>query len=98
MIAEALAGEALGGSTAGDAGPDAASSRGGPRSTPLTRREEEVARRIADGLTNRQIAAELGLSERTIDAHLRNIMSKLGVNSRAQVAAWIASQGAMPDR
>ena len=54
----------------------------------LSPREREVAALVAEGLSNPQIAARLGLSDRTIDAHLRNIMGKLDVVSRAQVAAW----------
>jgi predicted ATPase/DNA-binding CsgD family transcriptional regulator len=59
----------------------------------LGRREEEVARLIADGLTNRQIGAKLFISERTVDSHVRNILNKLGFNSRAQIAGWIAASG-----
>lgn len=56
-----------------------------------TRLSPEVAGLVAEGLTNRQIAAWLGLSSRTIDAHLRNITGKLELSSRAQVAAWSAT-------
>lgn len=55
----------------------------------LTRRERQVADMVADGLSNREIAEELVLSTRTIDGHVENIFSKLHVNSRAQVAAWV---------
>jgi DNA-binding NarL/FixJ family response regulator len=58
----------------------------------LTRREMQVAELIANGLTNRQIAAELEISERTADTHVQNILNRLGVVSRAQVAAWVASR------
>jgi len=58
---------------------------------PLAKREADVARLIADGLTNRQIGARLFISERTVDSHVRSILNKLGFNSRAQIAAWIAS-------
>jgi DNA-binding NarL/FixJ family response regulator len=53
----------------------------------------EVARLVADGLTNRQIGTRLFISERTVDSHVRSILNKLGVNSRARIAAWLASAG-----
>jgi predicted ATPase/DNA-binding CsgD family transcriptional regulator len=65
---------------------------------PLTRREREIAVLVAHGHTNRQIAEQLGLSERTVDAHLRNIMGKLDAASRSQVAAWIAANGLLESR
>jgi predicted ATPase/DNA-binding CsgD family transcriptional regulator len=58
---------------------------------PLGRREAEVARLVADGLSNKQIGARLLISEHTVDTHVRNILNKLGFNSRAQIAAWMAS-------
>jgi DNA-binding CsgD family transcriptional regulator len=58
---------------------------------PLGRREAEVARLVADGLSNRQIGARLFISEHTVDSHLRSIMDKLGFNSRTQIAAWMAA-------
>jgi DNA-binding CsgD family transcriptional regulator len=61
------------------------------RSEQLTSRELEVARLVADGLTNRQLAVRLGISERTVENHLDHIFDKLGVASRAQVAAWVAA-------
>jgi predicted ATPase/DNA-binding CsgD family transcriptional regulator len=60
----------------------------------LGRRQAEVARLIADGLSNKQIAACLVISEHTVDSHIRNIMTKLGCRSRAQIAAWVASRNA----
>ncbi|GAA3573617.1 LuxR family transcriptional regulator [Nonomuraea rosea] len=59
--------------------------------SPLGRREAEVARLVADGLSNKQIGARLFISEHTVDSHVRSILNKLGVNSRAQIAAWMAS-------
>ena len=57
----------------------------------LGKREAEVARLVAEGLTNKQIGARLFISERTVDSHVQSILNKLGFNSRAQIAAWIAS-------
>lgn len=54
----------------------------------LTRRESEVADLVAEGLTNRQIAERLHLSERTAQNHVQHILDKLGVNTRSAVAAW----------
>ena len=52
----------------------------------LTRREEEVARLMAAGATDRAIGARLGISTRTVEKHAENVRSKLGVESRAAVA------------
>jgi DNA-binding CsgD family transcriptional regulator len=67
-----------------------ASSRRTALQTPggLTARELEVALLVAQGKTNREIAAELILGERTIETHVGNALSKLGFTSRAQIAAW----------
>ncbi len=59
----------------------------------LTPREREVAALVARGLTNRQIAAKLVVTERTAETHVQNIFNKLGFTSRAQVAAWTVEQG-----
>ncbi|MEO8510991.1 MAG: LuxR C-terminal-related transcriptional regulator, partial [Chloroflexota bacterium] len=55
---------------------------------PLTVREFEVARLIADGLTNAQVAAELFVSPKTVSAHVEHILAKLGVARRTEIAAW----------
>lgn len=60
---------------------------------PLTVREREVAALIARGLTNREIATKLVISERTADAHVRHILDKLGFGTRAQIAAWAVEHG-----
>lgn len=57
----------------------------------LTRREREVVALIAEGLTNREIAARLVVAQRTAEGHVENILSKLGFTSRAQVAGWLAA-------
>jgi predicted ATPase/DNA-binding CsgD family transcriptional regulator len=58
---------------------------------PLSKREAEVARLIADGLTNKEIGTRLFISEHTVDSHVRAILNKLGFDSRARIAAWMAS-------
>jgi predicted ATPase/DNA-binding CsgD family transcriptional regulator len=62
-----------------------------PDTAPLAKREVEVARLIAEGLTNKQIGTRLFISERTVATHVRNILNKLGFDSRAQIAGWMAS-------
>ena len=59
---------------------------------PLTRRELEVADLVAKGLTNREIAAQLYLSERTAQNHVQHILTKLGLANRSQITAWVAHQ------
>ncbi|RMI30124.1 protein kinase domain-containing protein [Nocardia stercoris] len=60
--------------------------------TTLTERERQVADLVAQGLTNKQISARLVISQRTADAHVGHILTKLGFTSRAQIAAWIADE------
>jgi DNA-binding CsgD family transcriptional regulator len=54
----------------------------------LTRRELDVLRLVAQGLSNADIARRLALSEHTVHRHLANIRRKLGLSSRAAAAAW----------
>jgi DNA-binding CsgD family transcriptional regulator len=61
---------------------------------PLTSREFEVARLIADGSTNVEIAAELGISRKTVAAHVEHILAKLGVGRRAEIAVWTSTRAA----
>jgi DNA-binding CsgD family transcriptional regulator len=58
------------------------------RPSPLTSRELEVASLVAEGMTNKEVATRLRLSVRTAENHLLNVMNKLGLDNRAQVAAW----------
>ena len=58
----------------------------------LTPRELEIAALIAAGRRNKAIAAELVISPATVARHIANIMSKLGFQSRAQIAAWITDR------
>jgi DNA-binding NarL/FixJ family response regulator len=59
----------------------------------LTAREREIARLMADGLSNRDIADRLVISEGTVEVHVKHILSKLGFRSRTQLAGWVARQG-----
>ena len=58
---------------------------------PLTAREFEVARLIAEGRTNLEIAGELGIAPKTASAHVEHILAKLGVARRAEVATWVTT-------
>ncbi len=60
---------------------------------PLTARETEVVRLVAAGLSNRDIAAELFISEKTVARHLSNIFTKLGLTSRAAATAYAYRHG-----
>ena len=62
----------------------------------MTRRQREIAELVAAGLTNREIAARLFLSERTVEGHVEQLLSRLGFRSRAQIAAWIAAGSPTP--
>lgn len=64
----------------------------GEQPSPLTPRETEIARLVARGLSNKEIAAALVIAQRTAEGHIERILSKLGFNSRAQVAVWVAGQ------
>ena len=59
----------------------------------LTARERQVALLLADGLANRAIADQLTVSERTVESHVRNLLTKLGLTNRTQVAAWTLRAG-----
>ncbi|MFF2028389.1 LuxR C-terminal-related transcriptional regulator, partial [Streptomyces sp. NPDC058171] len=64
--------------------------------SPLTKREQEIAELLAQGLSNRQIAERLVISRRTVDGHVEHIFDKLAVSSRTQVAAWVAARAHPP--
>jgi DNA-binding NarL/FixJ family response regulator len=72
---------------------DAAGGRTPARPHGLTAREEEVLRLVAEGRTNREVAAALVISERTVARHLQNIFAKLRVPSRAAAAAYAVAHG-----
>ena len=60
---------------------------------PLTPREQEVLAGVAQGWTNKQIAARLGISDRTVQFHLGNVLGKLGVASRTEAAVLALERG-----
>lgn len=62
-------------------------------SSALTSRELEVARLVAQGMTNQQIADGLGISLRTVRTHIETIMDKLDVDNRVKVALWAIRNG-----
>jgi DNA-binding CsgD family transcriptional regulator len=64
---------------------------------PLTRREREVAVLVAAGVSNRQIASRLTITERTAENHVGHVLAKLGVRSRAAIGAWAAQQGLLTE-
>jgi predicted ATPase/DNA-binding CsgD family transcriptional regulator len=64
----------------------------GATATPLTRRELQVAELVAQGLSNKEIAATLVISTRTAESHVEHILAKLGSANRSQVAAWMAAR------
>ncbi len=59
------------------------------RRMPLTKREREIAELVAQGMTNKEIAKKLYITQRTTEAHVQHILTKLDFNSRAQIAAWM---------
>ncbi|BCK66674.1 hypothetical protein Srufu_006270 [Streptomyces libani subsp. rufus] len=82
-----------------DEGPDGADHYGYPGAGPaLTAREAAVARLVAEGLTNRQIATHLGLSPSTVGGHLDRVRDKSGLRTRTQIALWITGRNPRPAR
>ena len=73
--------------------PPPATHRSGENTTALTPREEEVAVLVSRGLTNRQIASELSISEHTVATHITKILKRLGLNSRSRLSAWVVERG-----
>ncbi|MFF4354370.1 response regulator [Streptomyces sp. NPDC001530] len=72
-------------------------SRGEVSSGPLTERELDVARLVADGRTNQEICADLVVSLSTVKSHLTNIQAKLGLRNRVEIAAWAWRCGVVGD-
>jgi DNA-binding NarL/FixJ family response regulator len=59
----------------------------------LSDREREVVGLVADGLANKQIARHLGISERTVKAHLTSVFQRIGVTDRTRAALWAERNG-----
>ncbi|MBP2327553.1 ATP/maltotriose-dependent transcriptional regulator MalT [Kibdelosporangium banguiense] len=70
-----------------------ASTARGTASTPLTRREQQVAELVAQGLSNKDMAARLVIAQRTAEGHVQRILTKLGFTTRTQLAAWVTWHG-----
>jgi DNA-binding CsgD family transcriptional regulator/Tfp pilus assembly protein PilF len=75
---------------------DRRSDRSSATLVPLTPREEEVAVLVSRGLTNRQIASELFISEHTVATHIAKILKRLALSSRSRLSAWVAERGLAP--
>jgi len=68
-----------------------------PGASPLTRKELEVAILVAQGKSNKAIAAQLFNSERTIENHVQHIYNKLNIDSRPELALWMSERGFLPE-
>ena len=64
----------------------------------LTGRERQIAALVGEGMSNRYIAQQLGISKRTVDAHLEHIFGKLGISSRVQLATGLNPTVPSPER
>jgi predicted ATPase/DNA-binding NarL/FixJ family response regulator len=58
----------------------------------LSKREAEVARLVAQGLSNKAVGSRLFITDRTVESHVRNILDKLGVSSRTEIASWVSRE------
>ncbi|MFB8104028.1 LuxR C-terminal-related transcriptional regulator [Streptomyces sp. NPDC056007] len=87
--AERAAGELR---AAGEQGPSVRPATGGALST-LTPQQQRIARCVAEGATNREVALRLSLSPRTVDHHLRNVFAALGIRSRTELARLLGPEG-----
>jgi serine/threonine-protein kinase PknK len=85
-------GEAVGYALAERSGAPQANAPAEAQPAVLTRRQAEIATLIARGLTSRQIAGELSISEHTVNTHVARILSRLDLRSRTQLVAWITER------
>jgi non-specific serine/threonine protein kinase len=91
--------EAIAYALAGDADrPLPGGPKGSAEPSPLTAREREVAALVAEGFSNRAIADALVIAPRTVETHVSNILGKLDLHSRAQIAAWAVEHGLVASR
>ena len=72
---------------------DPSTAKSPPPVSPLSPRERQVGQLIADGLTNREIAHALSITEKTVGSHIDHIMTKLGLRSRTLIAVWAVDNG-----
>jgi len=86
LLGQAAGDGRAGGGTPGVTGP-------GTVAAALTRREREIAELVSKGLSNREIAAQLFISKRTVDAHVEHIFSKLEISSRVQLTVMLQERG-----
>ena len=75
-----------------DRRPSAAPSQRAREIFPLTQRQWQIARLVAAGRSNKEIGLQLFIDSRTVESHVYNILNKLGLNSRAQIAAWVTER------
>ena len=68
-----------------------------PAPQPLTKRETGILKLIAQGMSNKEIAADLHISENTVKTHVRHILEKLALNNRAEAAAYAVRAGLLPE-
>jgi non-specific serine/threonine protein kinase len=80
----------------GERAADAPTTAGTTTLGQLTRREREVAKLVAEGLSNKEIAAKLVVSLRTAEGHVERILTKQGFRTRAQIATWFTESQARP--
>ena len=69
----------------------------GERRSALTKRELAIANLVSEGLPDREIAARLVISERTVENHVRHVREKLSLRSRSQIGRWLAEQTSAAD-
>jgi ATP/maltotriose-dependent transcriptional regulator MalT len=69
----------------------------GRKAVSITKREREVMELIAEGLSNKEMAKRLHIALHTVKSHMHNVLEKLGLHSRLQVAAYVHGEGGYPD-